>query len=272
MDCVITGEYYCKCDRQRNNQGLIVTQQGTMRKLWTDHAVYIKFIIDNIIDSIIDCAKDNSVNIQYCTNEINIITSSDDRNIHNCCSDNSCSDNICSDNDDDIDNDLRDISNNNFNAIMRRLIHNQEDICIEISKYVNINTHGNKLSSLLVAHIRYVVEVAKQVRYGTEIDTRLAVNNLLNNGDQVADNIISLMSKHHTTNDDDDSNCDHDIYAFRSEFRTHCLYIVEIAILRNNNLHTKEYKKFDAHCNHTLLLADVIYSGITTSCDSTPCS
>ena len=49
--CRITGEKYCKCQNKMDSiDALQVDIKATMRKLFTDHAVYTKFVINGIVD------------------------------------------------------------------------------------------------------------------------------------------------------------------------------------------------------------------------------
>jgi hypothetical protein len=49
--CPITGETHCKCITKRTPiTSFHVNLKETLRKLFTDHAVYTKFTIDNIVD------------------------------------------------------------------------------------------------------------------------------------------------------------------------------------------------------------------------------
>jgi hypothetical protein len=193
MDCVVTGEYFCKCDRDNDHVGIIVTRQGTMRKLWTDHAVYIKFTTG----AIISCSNGGE--------------------------------------------------NNSIEAIVPRLMHNQEDIGIEVAKYVG-KDNGDKLTELLKVHIGLVVETMKKIKANDEEQTTTAIDNLLINGDQVADHIASFTG--------------YDGEFLRYEFKKHNIYIVEMTLLRYIGKHTQEYEKYDSYYNHMLMLSDIIYSGI----------
>lgn len=51
--CPITGEINCKCNKNQNMiSSLKVDLKATLRKLFTDRAVYIKFLLDSIIDEV----------------------------------------------------------------------------------------------------------------------------------------------------------------------------------------------------------------------------
>ena len=55
MYCPITGECHCKCGKdQEPISALQVDLTSTLRKLFTDHAVYTKFVINAIIDGTAD--------------------------------------------------------------------------------------------------------------------------------------------------------------------------------------------------------------------------
>lgn len=50
MSCLVTGETHCKC---KHNPCITypVDMKETLRKLFTDHAVYTKFVINSVLDS-----------------------------------------------------------------------------------------------------------------------------------------------------------------------------------------------------------------------------
>jgi len=192
MFCVVTGEKACKCDRDNTYPGIIVTEQSTMRKLWTDHAVYTKFAID----AIIGYADGNAL----------------------------------------------------VDALVPRLMTNQEEIGEEVAKYVG-DELGHQLAELLKTHIKLAAGVMMAVKGGTQQQAKLAVAELLDNSDQVADYIACF------------TNCDDEF--LRSEFRRHNMYVLEMTLLRYLGHHIKEYQKYDSYYSHMIMFSDIIYSGIS---------
>ncbi len=53
MSCPITGEPHCKCDT-KYTINTFETTKSTMRKLFTDHAVYTKFYIESALSGLSD--------------------------------------------------------------------------------------------------------------------------------------------------------------------------------------------------------------------------
>lgn len=50
--CAVTGEVHCKCEGEKEGIPAIkVNMRETMRKLFTDHAVFTKFVLQAIVDA-----------------------------------------------------------------------------------------------------------------------------------------------------------------------------------------------------------------------------
>jgi len=69
INCSVTGEINCRCGQKKiNDRNAHITEvvdvKATLRKLFTDHAVYTKFVINAIVDAILDEIKDRDVLIQ----------------------------------------------------------------------------------------------------------------------------------------------------------------------------------------------------------------
>lgn len=193
MACVVTGEISCKCDQDNSCSVVEVTEAGTMRKLWTDHANYTKFALDAIIDN-------NSSSL--------------------------------------------------VNALIPRLMTNQEEIGEEVARYVG-QASGQQLAELLKTHIKLAAEVMKAVKANSRPQTNKTVAELLDNSNEVADHIAVFTG--------------YDNEFLRAEFKRHNMYVLEMTQLRHAGDHVKEYQKYDAYYNHMMTFSDIIYSGI--SCD-----
>lgn len=56
--CGITGEKRCRCGKETVKiTAMEVDLASTMRKLWTDHGVYTKFVLNSIVDQTSDTAQ-----------------------------------------------------------------------------------------------------------------------------------------------------------------------------------------------------------------------
>jgi hypothetical protein len=142
-----------------------------------------------------------------------------------------------------IDSYLNDIANQK--AILKRLLENQDEIGTYVGQIVG-QEKGNHLAMLLSEHIKLAGKALVAVK--TDRNVQKAVQNLFDEGDQVASFISSLNPVKLP------------VQVVVEQFHRHNQFVVDLATLRfKNTQYAKEVKTFDAYYNHMLMFSDLLY-------------
>lgn len=133
-----------------------------------------------------------------------------------------------------------------LNVVINRLLKNQEDIGMFLSKMIGVE-NGKIVSEKLKEHILLATECLHSLKESEE-KLNESIKNLFKNAEEIGSFLSSLnpklLSKEKAI----------------QEFKTHNQHVLDFAVARFKKEHEKEIQIYDVYYNHMLMLSDVIYN------------
>jgi hypothetical protein len=135
------------------------------------------------------------------------------------------------------------------NLVVGRLLQNQVDIGKAVKPYYGAKA-GNKLTTLLQAHINAAVNVLKAAKSGDAAATLKAEAAFFANGNQVAA-FLHSANPHHWS-----------LKAMRTMMRVHLNQVIELAVGQLKGHYKAAISEYGVYIDHILDMADMLSMGI----------